>query len=230
MPIDDRGSSRRDLVLWLLVLLPYVGGILLYLHYRRELDQIRNSNFILIDKSDYTLRVYDYEGRMLARYGIALGSSVGNKRSIGDMRTPEGVFKIESVENAGSWSHDFKNDTLGEIKGAYGPYFIRLKVPGQRGIGIHGTHEPNSIGKRVSEGCIRMRNEDIEKLVKRINRSSVVAILPGRMDVRQNEMDEEMTMSNVGRNDTIAVTRKPVIVKSDGDKKAESRVNGKVTR
>jgi hypothetical protein len=35
--------------------------------------------------------------------------------------------------------------------------------PGQ--LGIHGTNEPNRIGQKVSHGCIRLRNEDIEKLV-----------------------------------------------------------------
>lgn len=35
--------------------------------------------------------------------------------------------------------------------------------PGQ--LGIHGTNEPNRIGQKVSHGCIRVRNEDIEKLV-----------------------------------------------------------------
>jgi lipoprotein-anchoring transpeptidase ErfK/SrfK len=34
--------------------------------------------------------------------------------------------------------------------------------PGQ--LGIHGTNDPSSIGKKVSSGCIRMRNADIEKL------------------------------------------------------------------
>lgn len=32
-------------------------------------------------------------------------------------------------------------------------------------IGVHGTNDPSSVGKEVSAGCIRMRNEDIEKLV-----------------------------------------------------------------
>jgi lipoprotein-anchoring transpeptidase ErfK/SrfK len=34
--------------------------------------------------------------------------------------------------------------------------------PGQ--LGIHGTNDPSSIGKKVSSGCIRMNNADIEKL------------------------------------------------------------------
>jgi hypothetical protein len=32
------------------------------------------------------------------------------------------------------------------------------------GYGIHGTDEPESIGHSVSHGCVRLRNEDIEKL------------------------------------------------------------------
>jgi len=34
----------------------------------------------------------------------------------------------------------------------------------QERYGIHGTNEPDSIGKSVSMGCIRMRNEDVETL------------------------------------------------------------------
>lgn len=34
--------------------------------------------------------------------------------------------------------------------------------PGQ--LGIHGTNEPDRIGTKVSSGCIRLRNEDIERL------------------------------------------------------------------
>ena len=32
------------------------------------------------------------------------------------------------------------------------------------GYAIHGTNNPSSIGQSVSHGCVRMRNEDIEKL------------------------------------------------------------------
>ncbi|MGH9420336.1 MAG: L,D-transpeptidase, partial [Thermoanaerobaculia bacterium] len=32
------------------------------------------------------------------------------------------------------------------------------------GYGIHGTNEPESIGHAASHGCVRLRNEDVEKL------------------------------------------------------------------
>ena len=34
------------------------------------------------------------------------------------------------------------------------------------GYGIHGTDVPSSIGRSVSHGCIRVRNEDIETLFR----------------------------------------------------------------
>jgi lipoprotein-anchoring transpeptidase ErfK/SrfK len=42
-----------------------------------------------------------------------------------------------------------------------------LKFDGKQSIyRLHGTNEPQSIGKRASSGCIRMKNEDIEELAK----------------------------------------------------------------
>ena len=70
--------------------------------------------------------------------------------------------------------------------GAYGPYFIRLHVPGQKGIGIHGTHDNNSLGKRASEGCIRLNNKDLSELVMSINTNAVVVITPGIEDIKIN--------------------------------------------
>lgn len=43
---------------------------------------------------------------------------------------------ICSIENSSRWKHDFK-DGKGLRKGAYGPYFFRLKVPKFNSIGIH---------------------------------------------------------------------------------------------
>ena len=35
---------------------------------------------------------------------------------------------------------------------------------GWKGIGIHGTHDPDSRGTNATEGCIRLSNEDIDEL------------------------------------------------------------------
>ena len=43
---------------------------------------------------------------------------------------------------------------------------------------IHGTNAPKSIGTRVSSGCIRMLNEDVQDLYSRVNVGTKVVVLP----------------------------------------------------
>ena len=67
-------------------------------------------------------------------------------------------------------------------------FFIRLAVPGHKGIGIHGTHLPETVGTRASEGCIRMNNDDLKQLVSLIYPPVTVVITPGPEDERMNAM------------------------------------------
>ena len=115
-----------------------------------------------VNKSTYTLTLYR-DGEIVKTYPIAVGKNPGDKQRIGDHRTPTGNFKVVSIENASAWSHDFR-DGKGKIKGAYGPWFLRLDAKGWKGIGIHGTHDPDSRGTMATEGCIRLSNEDIAEL------------------------------------------------------------------
>lgn len=138
---------------------------------------------IVIKKSLFEMLVFK-DGKLIKTYPVALGKNPGDKQRVGDNRTPEGSFTITSIENSSSWEHDFPDDTLGPIPGAYGPWFLRLSTyasetkTGNRwsGIGIHGTHDPASIGTRASEGCIRMYNENVDSLKKMIRVGTPVRI------------------------------------------------------
>ena len=178
---------KKQVLLWIILLLPYFGAGCIWMIYKHTVAEIANSSFIIISKEDMTLSVYDYKGEKISNYPVACGKNYGDKEEAGDLKTPEGVFNVCDIQNASDWKHDF-NDGQGKIRGAYGPFFIRLSVPNQKGIGIHGTKEPNSIGTRVTEGCIRLHNEDLLKLVKQIRVGSVVAILPSKQDMQvENE-------------------------------------------
>lgn len=150
-------------------------------HYNKIVSRIENAKLILISKHDMTLKVIDFQGNELFATGIACGKNFGNKRNKGDMKTPEGVFHIIDIQNATTWTHDFK-DGKGDIKGAYGPYFIRLDIPGHKGIGIHGTHDSLSIKTRVTEGCIRLENNALKKLVPMLSVPMTVVITPSAQD------------------------------------------------
>ncbi len=43
---------------------------------------------------------------------------------------------------------------------------------------IHGTNAPETIGKQVSSGCIRLANEDVIDLYNRVNVGTKVVVLP----------------------------------------------------
>jgi lipoprotein-anchoring transpeptidase ErfK/SrfK len=63
--------------------------------------------------------------------------------------TPKGTFKIiNRAVNPG---------------GPFGARWLGLNAPGG-GYGIHGTNNPSSIGKNISNGCVRMYNNDVIEL------------------------------------------------------------------
>jgi len=131
--------------------------------------------WIRIQKGSFTLTAW--EGKdLISSYSVAVGEKGGNKEKVGDRRTPEGVFRVERTHDSRAWVHDF-GDGKGPVEDAYGPWFIRLET-GWKGIGIHGTHDPSSLGKMVTEGCIRMSNEALAEIVGRAVPGTVVLIEP----------------------------------------------------
>ena len=132
---------------------------------------------IVVSKKALQLYVINEKNDTLFQRPIACGVNLGNKTMVGDKKTPEGEFKIKYMYDATSWKHDF-GDGQGMREGAYGPLFFRLNVPGFNDIGIHGTIFPESIGTRSSEGCIRMRDEDIKTLYKYCYLGMTVIIEP----------------------------------------------------
>lgn len=132
-------------------------------------------NTIIVSKAKLRLYVVSANGDTLCNFPCAVGMNFGNKEKSGDWKTPEGEFRVTEIRDSRTWCHDFK-DGYGCRKGAYGPWFIRLYVPGFTGIGIHGTCFPESIGSRCSEGCIRLRNEDLVELKKyvKVNMKCVI--------------------------------------------------------
>ena len=124
--------------------------------------------YINISKSKRTLYVYERRCTglsLIAAYPVCLGANNGNKERKGDCRTPECTgdepFRISEIVDASGWKHDF-GDGRGSIE-AYGNWFMRLTGDFKgSGIGIHGsTGNRYSVPGRGSEGCIRLRDEDL---------------------------------------------------------------------
>jgi len=64
--------------------------------------------------------------------------------------------------------------------GESNPLGARALYLGASQYRIHGTNAPQTIGQRVSSGCIRMLNEDVIDLHKRVNVGTKVVVLPDR--------------------------------------------------
>jgi lipoprotein-anchoring transpeptidase ErfK/SrfK len=59
------------------------------------------------------------------------------------------------------------------------PLGARALYLGNTDYRIHGTNDPTTIGKRVSSGCIRLQNADVEDLYERVGVGTKVIVLPG---------------------------------------------------
>jgi len=106
---------------------------------------------IVVDKSDFTLTVY-LNNYYLKQYKVSLGRSD---------KTPVGTFTVtERVEKP-----EWRGLKHGDPKNILGDYWLTLRSDKFTGLGIHGTkNEPDTMGKNVSQGCIRMSNDDIKEL------------------------------------------------------------------
>jgi lipoprotein-anchoring transpeptidase ErfK/SrfK len=58
------------------------------------------------------------------------------------------------------------------------PLGARAMYLGETEYRIHGTNNPETIGKRVSSGCIRLTNEDVADLYERVKIGAKVIVLP----------------------------------------------------
>ena len=110
---------------------------------------------LLVDKSDYTLTIL-LNGHFIKQYPIGIGKS--NK-------TPVGVFVVDNKLVNPTWYSPEGVYKYGHPKNVLGTRWIGFEDKDNLyGYGIHGTTEPDSIGKDMSNGCIRMKNENVEEL------------------------------------------------------------------
>ncbi len=110
---------------------------------------------LLVDKSDYTLTIL-LNNHFIKQYPIGIGKS--NK-------TPTGVFIVDNKLINPTWYSPDGVYEYGDPKNVLGTRWIGFEdKDGLYGYGIHGTPDPGSIGKDMSNGCIRLRNADVEEL------------------------------------------------------------------
>lgn len=130
----------------------------------QELKVISVPVRILVERNAFTLTVF--LGRhWLKEYTVSIG---------GEQATPTGSYKVVNKLINPDWfrpgqptiRHDDERNILGTR-------WIGLS---KKGYGIHGTTEPESVGKAVTKGCVRMTNSDVEELFELVATGTEVEI------------------------------------------------------
>jgi lipoprotein-anchoring transpeptidase ErfK/SrfK len=121
------------------------------------------SRRIVVSIPDRRLAVLEND-EVVSLYTVAVGAP--------DSPSPVGTF---TVVNRVSNPTYYKPGTV-IAPGATNPIGTRWIGLSEKGYGIHGTDQPRSIGFAKSHGCIRLRNQDVEKLFERVRPGDVVEL------------------------------------------------------
>jgi lipoprotein-anchoring transpeptidase ErfK/SrfK len=129
---------------------------------------------IVVEKASRDVRTYDKDGKLLGFYPATIGSS--------EKPAPSGNFEVQRVAYNPDYHYNPKfawkgvktKEPLTVKPGPNNPVglvWIDLTAPS---YGIHGTPEPDKIGKTESHGCIRLTNWDALDLAGMVHKGTVV--------------------------------------------------------
>jgi lipoprotein-anchoring transpeptidase ErfK/SrfK len=129
---------------------------------------------IVVEKASRDVRAYDKDGKLLGFYPATIGST--------ERPAPSGTFEVRRVAYNPDYHYSPKfawkgvkaKEPLTVKPGPNNPVglvWIDLTAPS---YGIHGTPEPEKIGKTESHGCIRLTNWDALDLAGMVHKGTVV--------------------------------------------------------
>lgn len=138
-------------------------------------EQHASSISIKVDTKTNILQVLDKD-RLIAAYPVTVGSS--------HTESPIGEWQIKEIAGLPVFRYDKEMLNHGERSGNYynlapgpnnlvGVMWIALN---KKGIGLHGTNEPDTIGRSASHGCVRLANWDVVRLAEKVTPGVPVSI------------------------------------------------------
>lgn len=127
--------------------------------------------YVIVNKLTNQLAFID-DGKIQQIYPVATGKSVE--------LTPEGEFTV-TVKAIDPYYRK-KNIPGGAPNNPLGSRWIGFDARGTDGrtYGIHGNHQPSSIGSYITEGCIRMYEQDVQELYEHVPLGTKVLIVSSK--------------------------------------------------
>ena len=130
---------------------------------------------IKVDTKTNMLGIFDSD-RLVAAYPVTIGSP--------KTASPVGDWKVQRIVKLPRFRWDEAMLKYGRRSGNFhmlppgpnSPVGLIWIALNKKGIGIHGTNEPETIGHAASHGCIRLANWDIVRLAQRVKPGVPVSI------------------------------------------------------
>jgi lipoprotein-anchoring transpeptidase ErfK/SrfK len=146
-------------------------------HLRRQIVNYptREAPGTVVIDTPNTYLYYVLGGGRAVRYGIGVGregftwagvQSIARKQEWPDWHPPQEMIDRQP------YLPRFMAGGPGNPLGARAMYL------GNSLYRIHGTNAPSTIGQRVSSGCIRLTNDDVQDLYSRVSLGAKVVVLP----------------------------------------------------
>jgi lipoprotein-anchoring transpeptidase ErfK/SrfK len=128
-----------------------------------------------IDGKTNMLGVFEGE-KLIAAYPVTIGSA--------HTASPIGEWKVSRITKMPTFRWDKEMLQHGRRSGNYhllppgprNPVGVMWIALNKKGIGIHGTNSPDSIGRAASHGCIRLANWDVVRVATKIKPGNNVSI------------------------------------------------------
>jgi lipoprotein-anchoring transpeptidase ErfK/SrfK len=138
-------------------------------------ESVMTKTAVRIDTKNSMLTVHE-DGKLIAAYPVTIGSE--------QTESPVGDYKVRGVAKMPNFRHDKMMLKKGERSdkfhilppGPNNPVGVVWIALNKKGIGLHGTNDPDSIGRSASHGCVRMANWDVIRLAWKIKAGVPVSI------------------------------------------------------
>ena len=118
---------------------------------------------VVVDKSEGVMKVLDSNDRLIAQFPVTMGSTqyplpIGTWKATTYAFLPPFNYQPDLLQNAKT------DQEVTPPPGPNGPVGIAWLDLTKEHYGIHGTDEPQTIGRAESSGCIRLSNWDVLRL------------------------------------------------------------------
>ncbi|GGD91824.1 peptidoglycan-binding protein [Tsuneonella deserti] len=129
---------------------------------------------VVVSKSEDTLKAYDEAGKLVALFTVTSGSShdplpLGNWKITGVSHNPPFHYNPDLF-----WDAEATDEKATLPPGPNGPVGVVWIDLSKEHYGIHGTPEPQTIGRTQSHGCVRLTNWDAARLAQMVGTDTKV--------------------------------------------------------